>query len=82
MVGQGDQLPEKTAEEIQWEAKEDIACAKCLAREFDKRKGHNGMQDNSEGLQVEHRDLAPSRRHHLKFNSRCRTDRDRLRHRS
>jgi hypothetical protein len=33
----------KTVEEIQWEAKEEIARAERLARELDKRKGHNGL---------------------------------------
>jgi hypothetical protein len=66
MVGQGGQPLEKNAEEIQWDVEEDIAHAECLARELNKRKGHNGQQDNSED---EHRDAAPSRRHHPKFNS-------------
>jgi hypothetical protein len=78
MVGQGDHVPGKTTKEIQREAKEEIAHAKRLARELDKRKGHNGLQDNSEGLVDEHRDGAPSRSHHPEFNSRRRTDRDQL----
>jgi hypothetical protein len=69
MVEQGGQLPAKTAKEIQWEAEEEIARAECLARELIKRKGHNGLQDDPEGSKDEHRDIAPSRRHHLKFNS-------------
>jgi hypothetical protein len=27
------------------------------------------QEDDSEGSEDEHRDIAPSRRHHLKFNS-------------
>jgi hypothetical protein len=69
MVEQGGQLLAKTTKEIQWEAEEEIASAECLARELIKRKGHNGLQDDSEGSEDEHRDIAPSRRHHLKFNS-------------
>jgi hypothetical protein len=51
-----------------------------LAKELDKRKGHNGMpghnslQDDSRALEDEPRDGAPSRRHHPKFNSRHRAD--------
>jgi hypothetical protein len=43
MVEQGGELPEKTTKEIQWEAKEAIACAERLAQELDKRKGHNDL---------------------------------------
>jgi hypothetical protein len=43
MVGQSDQPPEKTAEETQQEAEEEIARAERLGRELDKRKGHNGL---------------------------------------
>jgi hypothetical protein len=43
MVEQGGELLEKTAKEIQQEPKEEIAQAECLARELDKRKGHNDM---------------------------------------
>jgi hypothetical protein len=43
MVEQGGELLEKTAEEIQREAKEEIVHAKRLARELDKRKVHNGL---------------------------------------
>jgi hypothetical protein len=82
MVGQGDQLPEKTAEEIQREAEEEIAQAERLARELDKRKVHNDLQDDFEALEDEHLYGAPIRRHHCKFNTRLHTDRDRLRHRS
>jgi hypothetical protein len=42
MVGKGDPPPAKTTEEIQREAVE-MAWATCLARELDKRKGHNDM---------------------------------------
>jgi hypothetical protein len=49
---------------------------------LDKKKGHDGMQDDSEALKDEHLDGAPTRRHHPKFNSWCNTDRDWLWHRS
>jgi hypothetical protein len=43
MVEQGGELPEKTIEEIQREVEEEIPRAKCLPRELNERKGHNGM---------------------------------------
>jgi hypothetical protein len=43
MVGQDGQPLEKTAEEIQWDVEEDIAHAERLARELNKRKGHNSQ---------------------------------------
>jgi hypothetical protein len=73
MVEQGGELPEKTTEELQRKAEEEIARAERLARELDKRKGHNGLQDDSGGLN-ERPDGAATRRHHPKFNSRCNTD--------
>jgi hypothetical protein len=66
MVGQGDPPPAKTTEEM--------ARATHLARELDKRKGHNGLQDDSRALEDEPGDGSPSRRHHLKFYSQCRDD--------
>jgi hypothetical protein len=78
MVEQGGKLSEKITKEIQREAKKEIACAEHLARELDKRKGHNGFQDNSGGSEDEHRDGPPSWRHHLKFESQRRTDREQL----
>jgi hypothetical protein len=39
---------------------------------------HNGLQDDSGASEDEPRDGAPVRRHHLKFNSRCPADQDRL----
>jgi hypothetical protein len=47
MVGQGDPPPTKTTKEIQQEAEEEMAQAAHLARELDKRKGHNDLQDDS-----------------------------------
>jgi hypothetical protein len=38
-------------------------------KELDKAKGHNGLQDDSEGSEDEHMYGAPTRRHHPKFNS-------------
>jgi hypothetical protein len=69
MVGQGDQLLRKTAKEIQREAEEEIAQTERLARELDKRLGHNDMQDDSKASEDEHPDGAPIRRHHPKLNS-------------
>jgi hypothetical protein len=46
MVEQGGELSEKTTEELQQEAEDEIARAKHLAWELDKRKGHNGLQDD------------------------------------
>jgi hypothetical protein len=82
MVGQGEELPEKTAEEIPWEADEEIAQATHLAWDAKRRKKHNGLQDNSGASDDETRDGAPTRRHHPKFNSRCPIDQDRLQDRS
>jgi hypothetical protein len=69
MVEQGGELPEKTTKELQQEAEEEIARAKRLARELDKRKGHNGLQHDLGGSEDECPDGAPTRRHHHKFNS-------------
>jgi hypothetical protein len=41
-----------------------------------KRKGHNGLQDDLGGLEDEHPNGGPARRHHPKFNTRHNTDRD------
>jgi hypothetical protein len=43
MVGKGDELPEKTIEEIQWEAEEEIARAAHLARDAERGKRHNDL---------------------------------------
>jgi hypothetical protein len=69
MVEQGGELPEKTTEELQQEAEEEIACAERLSWELDKRKGHNDLQEDSGGLDNEHPDGAPTKRRHPKFNS-------------
>jgi hypothetical protein len=71
MVDGGGELPEKTIEELQREDEEEIAQAERLARELHKRKGHNGLQDDSRGSKAERPDGSPTRRHHPKFNSRC-----------
>jgi hypothetical protein len=68
MVGQGDEPPEKTIEEIQWEAKEEIARAARLARDAERGKRHNDMLDNLGASDDESRDGAPPRRHHPKLN--------------
>jgi hypothetical protein len=73
MVGNKEEPPEKTTEEIQQEAKEEIACAAHLARQPDQArnrgKKHNGLQYNSGASDDEPRDGAPMRRHHPKFDS-------------
>jgi hypothetical protein len=78
MAGNGEELLDKMVEEIQWENDEELARTACLAREAERGKRHNGPQDNSGVLEDEPRDGAPVRRHHLKFNSWCTADRDRL----
>jgi hypothetical protein len=64
MVEQGGELPKKTTEELQREAEEEMARADRLAQELNKRKGHNGLQDDSGGgggLEDEHPGGAPTR---------------------
>jgi hypothetical protein len=78
MVGNGEELLDKTIEEIQWEAKEEIACSTHLARDAKRGKRHNGLQDDSGASEDEPRDGAPMRRHHPKFNSRHPADREQL----
>jgi hypothetical protein len=75
MVGKGEEILEKTTKEIAREA-EEITCAARLAKEADKGKRHNGLQDNSGSFIDEPRDDTLSRRHHLKFNSQCLADQD------
>jgi hypothetical protein len=58
-VEQGGEPPKKTANEIQWEAGEEIARTEHVARELDKRKGHIGLQDDSRGSEDEPRDGFP-----------------------
>jgi hypothetical protein len=43
MVGNREELLEKTVEEMKWEADEEIAHAACLAREAERGKRHNGL---------------------------------------
>jgi hypothetical protein len=76
IVEQGGELQEKTAEELQREAKEEIPCAERLALELDKKKGHNGLQDDSGGggSEDEHPVGAPTRRYNPMFNSRRNND--------
>jgi hypothetical protein len=82
MVGNGEELLEKTTEEIQQEAEEEIARVACLAKELDQArdrgKRHNSLQDDSGASDDEPRDGAPTRRHHPKFDSRRPAKRDRL----
>jgi hypothetical protein len=69
MVGNGEEPLEKTIEEIQWAVEEEITRATCWAREAERGKRHNGLQDDSGALDDDPRDGAPMRRHHPKFNS-------------
>jgi hypothetical protein len=82
MVGNGEELLNKTVKEIQWETDEELARVTRLATEAERGKRHNGLQDDSGVSEDEPRDGTPSRRHHLKFKSRHPPDRDRLRNRS
>jgi hypothetical protein len=43
MVGNGEELPNKSIEEIQRETVEELACASHLAREAKRGKRHNGQ---------------------------------------
>jgi hypothetical protein len=47
MVGNVEELPDKLVEEIQWETDKELAHAARLAREAERGKRHNGMQDDS-----------------------------------
>jgi hypothetical protein len=78
MVGNGEGPPEKTVEEIKQEAKEEIACTTRLAKDAEKGKMPNSLQDDLGASDDEPRDEAPTRRHHPKFNSRCPANQDRL----
>jgi hypothetical protein len=82
MVGNGEELPDKTIKEIQWETDKELAHAAHLAKEAKRGKRHNGLQDDSDASEDEPRDVAPTRRHHSKFNSWRTVDQDRLRNRS
>jgi hypothetical protein len=82
MVGNREELPDKSIEEIQRETNEEFTCVARLAREAERGKRHNNQRDDSGTLEDEPRDGAPVRRHHPKFNSRCNADRDRLWNRS
>jgi hypothetical protein len=82
MVGNIEELQEKTIEEIQREIDEEIAHTTRLAREAKRGKRHNGLQADSGASDDEPRYDTPTRRHHLKFSSRCPADQDRLLNRS
>jgi hypothetical protein len=83
MMGDGDELQEKTTEEIMSVVEEEITCAACLAGELDQArnrgKKHNGLEDDSGASNEEPRDGARMRGHHPKFDSRCPANQDRLR---
>jgi hypothetical protein len=61
MVGHREELSKKTIKEIQQEADEKIARAARLAKDAEKGKSHNDLQDDSSVLNDEPRDDAPSR---------------------
>jgi hypothetical protein len=77
-LGNEEELPEMTVEEIQLEANEEIAHAARLPREDERGKRHNGLQDDSGALDDKPRDGALTGRHHPNFYSRRPADRDRL----
>jgi hypothetical protein len=82
VVGNGEELLDKMLEEIQREAEEEITCAARLARDAERGKMHNGLQDNSGASEDEPRDGTPVSRHHPKFNSWRKVDQDQLHNRS
>jgi hypothetical protein len=82
MMGNGEEFSDKSVEEIQWETNEELARVARLAREAERGKRHNNLQDDLDALEDEPWDGAPTRRHHPKFNSWRPVDRDRLRNRS
>jgi hypothetical protein len=82
MVGNGEELLNKSIKEIQQEIDIEPSHAAHLAREAERGKRHNDMQDDSGASEEEPGDGAPTRRHHRKFKSPCLTDQDRLRNRS
>jgi hypothetical protein len=59
MVGEGEQPTEKTTRENAHEAKEEIARAAQLAKEANRVKRHNNLQDDSGSFEDEPRDGAP-----------------------
>jgi hypothetical protein len=78
MVGNREEFPDKMVKEIQWETDIELARATFLAREAERVKRHNDMQEESGASEDEPRDGAPTRRHHPKFNSQRPIDRYRL----
>jgi hypothetical protein len=66
MVGEGEQPPLKTIEEIAHEAEEEITWVAHLAKTG---KRHNGLPDDSGSSGDKPRDGAPLRKHHQKFNT-------------
>jgi hypothetical protein len=78
MVGNEEEPPEKTVEEIQREAEEEIARAARLAREDESGMRHNDLHDDSGTSDDEPRDGAPMKIHHPNFNSWHPADRDQL----
>jgi hypothetical protein len=58
-VGNGEELSEKTIEEIQREADEEIARASRLAKEAERGKGHNSLQGDMGVLDDDPRDDTP-----------------------
>jgi hypothetical protein len=78
MVGNREELPENTINEIQWVANEEITHAAHVAREAERVKRHKGLQDHS-GVSIhEPMDGAHVRKQQPKFNLWCPTDQDGL----
>jgi hypothetical protein len=61
MVGNGEELSEKTIEEIHQVTDEELTHAARLAREVKSRKRHNGLQDDLGASKDEPWDGAPMR---------------------
>jgi hypothetical protein len=76
MVGNGEELPDKTIEEIQRETDKELTHVAHLAREAERGKRHNDLQDDLGVSADEPRNGAPVRIQHPKFNSRRSADQD------
>jgi hypothetical protein len=76
MMGNREELLDKSIEEIQRKIDEELTRATRVAREAERGKRHNGQQDDSGASEEEPRDGAPTRRNHPKFNLLCNVDRE------
>jgi hypothetical protein len=68
MVGNGEELLDKSVNVIQRETNVELARATRLAREAERGKRQNSLQDDSSASKDEPRDGTPMRRHHSMFN--------------